>query len=69
MPILCAMAYTLHGRAPVWVIVAAVIVVSLTAATLMHRFVEVPAIKLGQRVARSTRTTTTPIAAADAAKG
>ena len=63
-PILCAMAYALHGRVPLWFIIVAVIVASLIAATLMHRFVEVPAIKLGQRVARGTRATTTPIGAA-----
>jgi peptidoglycan/LPS O-acetylase OafA/YrhL len=38
--------------------------VTLATATLMHRFVEVPAIKFGQRVARGVPATT-PIAAAE----
>jgi peptidoglycan/LPS O-acetylase OafA/YrhL len=56
-PILFAMFYALLGRAPVGLIVVAVIVTALIAGTLMHRFVEVPAIKLGRRIAQGARGT------------
>jgi len=63
-PVLVVMFHALLGHVSLWLIVSAGIVGSLTTATLMHRFVEVPAIKLGQRVARGGRSTT-PIAATD----
>jgi peptidoglycan/LPS O-acetylase OafA/YrhL len=63
-PVLLVMFHALLGHVPLWHIVLAGIVASLTTATLMHHFVEVPAIKLGQRVARGGRSTT-PIAATD----
>jgi peptidoglycan/LPS O-acetylase OafA/YrhL len=52
-PILLLIFYAFLGRVPFSFIAAAAIVASLTIATLMHRFVEMPAIKLGQRVVRA----------------
>lgn len=52
----------LLGRVPFVVAALAAIVASLIAATLMHRFVEAPAIKLGQRLARTARPTTADVA-------
>jgi peptidoglycan/LPS O-acetylase OafA/YrhL len=57
-PVLVVMVHALIGRAPLWFIVVAGIVVTLTTATLMHRLVEVPAIKFGQRFARGAPPTT-----------
>jgi peptidoglycan/LPS O-acetylase OafA/YrhL len=57
LPILLALFYTLSGNVPSVFIIIAVLITSLIMATLMHHFVEVPAIKLGQRVARSPRST------------
>jgi len=59
-PILYVTFYALLGRVPFLFIVLTVIAISLGMATLMYRFVEVPAIKLGQRIARVRPITSTP---------
>ena len=53
MPIFVVIVHAFIGRAPLWLIVLAGIVVALVTATLMHRFIEIPAINLGKRFARS----------------
>jgi peptidoglycan/LPS O-acetylase OafA/YrhL len=58
-PIIVVMFHAFIGRAPLWFIFVAGIVATLTTAALMHRFVELPAIKLGQRVARAGKLQTT----------
>jgi DDE family transposase len=45
--------YISHGLMPFWVSIVTAIIAALFSGTLMHRFVELPAIKLGQRVARA----------------
>lgn len=52
LPILLALGPLLFGRLPFGIVVAIVVGVSLAAATLMHRLIEVPAIRLGQRLTR-----------------
>jgi peptidoglycan/LPS O-acetylase OafA/YrhL len=68
LPILLLIFYGLLGRVPFGFIPLAGIAASLCAATLMHRFVEVPAIRLGQRVARGAHSTP-PLAAPESGEG
>lgn len=67
VPILVVMVHAFIGRVPLWLIILAAIVLALGTATLLHRFVEVPAMKLGKRVAAGGRATT-QIAAAESSK-
>ena len=59
-PILMVMFHTLSGRAPLWIIVLSGIATTLATATLMHRLIEVPAMKIGRRFGRIPRSTVTP---------
>jgi peptidoglycan/LPS O-acetylase OafA/YrhL len=53
--LLLSAVHLLYGRLPLWEILAAVILASLVAAELMHRWVEVPAMTLGRRLTRRRR--------------
>ena len=50
-PVLVFVFHALSGRAPIWVIIVAVITASSITAIIMHRLIEVPAIDLGRRFA------------------
>ncbi len=52
VPLLIAAVHVAYGRLPLGVIIAAVIPASLLCAELMHRFVELPSIRLGRILSR-----------------
>ena len=59
-PVLTVIFHALIGRAPFWFIVVSGIATTLATATLMHRFVEVPSMRIGRQFGRTGRPTTTP---------
>ena len=48
VPLLLAAVHLTYGRAPLGVTIPAVVAASLLCAELMHRFVELPSIRLGR---------------------
>ncbi|MHB8285464.1 MAG: acyltransferase family protein, partial [Caulobacteraceae bacterium] len=54
VPIILFVLHVFYGKAPVYILLLGSVGVSLVAAELTYRFVEVPAIKLGRRLAKST---------------
>jgi peptidoglycan/LPS O-acetylase OafA/YrhL len=56
LPVLLTLFYVLLGHVPFVFVAALAIISSLVAATLMHRFVEVPAINLGRRITQRSNT-------------
>ena len=50
-PIIVLMFRVLEGHAPIWAIVGAVVIATLTAASISYRFVELPAMEWGRRLA------------------
>jgi peptidoglycan/LPS O-acetylase OafA/YrhL len=57
-PVLVVMFHALIGRASLWFIVLSGIATTLATATLTHRFVEVPAMRIGRQFGRTARPTT-----------
>ncbi len=55
VPLLIAAVHVTYGRLPLGVTIAAVILASLACAELMHRFVELPSIRLGRVLCRVGR--------------
>jgi peptidoglycan/LPS O-acetylase OafA/YrhL len=58
VPILLFIVHVLYGKAPLLALLACTVAISLISAELAYRFVEVPAIKLGRRLANSTSSKT-----------